>query len=91
MLTVAEKWGCGWIKNWFNYVEGQTLGNILCDLFVLPVRYVSVMIQRGSGTLRIWNLASDSDQFQWHFREFEDDYWGSGSYKYYVQLNLKER
>ena len=29
MLTVAEKWGCGWIKNWFKYVEGQTLGNIL--------------------------------------------------------------
>ena len=40
MLTVAEKWGCGWIKNWFKYVEGQTLGNILCNLLVLPVRYV---------------------------------------------------
>ena len=23
-------------------MEGQTLGNTLCDLFVLPVRYVSV-------------------------------------------------
>ena len=29
MLTVAEKGGCGWIKNWFKYVEGQTIGNIL--------------------------------------------------------------
>ena len=27
-------------------MEGQTLGNILCNLLVLPVRYVSVMIQR---------------------------------------------
>ena len=26
-------------------MEGQTLGNILCNLLVLPVRYVSVMIQ----------------------------------------------
>ena len=31
-------------------MEGQTLGNILCNLFVLLVRYVSVMIQRRSGT-----------------------------------------
>ena len=42
--------------------------------FVLPVRYISAMIQRRSGTLRIGILASDSDQFQWHFREFEADY-----------------
>ena len=32
------------------------------------------MIQRRSATLRIRNLALDSDQFQWHFREFEADY-----------------
>ena len=55
-------------------MEGQTLGNTLCDLFVLPARYISVMIQRRLGTLRIGILASDSDQFQFHFREFEADY-----------------
>ena len=41
------------LKTDSNYVEGQTLDNTLFDLFVLPVRYVSVMIQRRSGTLRI--------------------------------------
>ena len=60
------------IKNWFKYVEGQTLGNIVCNLLVLLVRYVSVMIQRRSGTLRLWNLASDfkpiSMAFSWIWR-----------------------
>ena len=55
-------------------MEGQTLGDTLGDLFVHPVRYISVMIQGRSGTLRILILASDSDQFQWHFREFGADY-----------------
>ena len=36
----------------FKYMECQTLGNIICNLFALPVRYLSVMIQRRSGTLR---------------------------------------
>ena len=94
MLTVAEKWGCGWIKDWFKYVEGQT-ADILINLLVLPVRYVSVMIQRRSGTLRLWNLASGLKQVQWHFPEFEADYRGSESREYHVQsqrqLNLEER
>ena len=37
MLTVDGKWGCGWIKNWFGYVEDQTLSNILCNLLVPPL------------------------------------------------------
>ena len=32
-------------------MEGQTLGNTLCDLFVLSVKYISVMIQRRPGQL----------------------------------------
>ena len=47
-----------WEKNWFKYVEGQTLGNIIGNLLVLPVRYVSVLIQRRSDTLRLWNFVS---------------------------------
>ena len=62
---------------------------------VLPVRYVIFMIQRRSGTLRLCMKSSEGERFQWHFREFEADYCGSGSHEYHVQLqrqlNLKER
>ena len=96
MLMVAGKWGCGWIENWFEYVEDQTLGNILCNLLVRPVRYVIFIIQRRSGTLRLcMKSPSGWKRFQWHFREFEADYWVSESHEYDVQLqrqlNLKER
>ena len=61
-VTVVEK------ENWFKHVEGQTLGKIICNLLVLPGRYVSVMIQRRSDTLRLWNFVSGkpmSMPFSW--------------------------
>ena len=53
ILSDSDKcwqWGCGWVKNWFKYMECQTFGNILRNWFALQVKYISVMIQRRSGT-----------------------------------------
>ena len=65
MLTVDGKWGYAWIKNWFEYVQDQTLSDILYHLLVLPVRYVIFMIQRRCA-------------FAWNeiFFQFESDFNG---------------
>ena len=40
-------------------MEGQTRGHILCNLLVLPVRYVSVMIQ-DDRVLRVSGIAFET-------------------------------
>ena len=77
-------------------MEGQTLGNTLCDLFICP----SSEIHKCYDPKTIGYFAHLNPCFR--FRpilifefEFEADYRGSASYKYHVQsqrqLNLKER